>query len=248
MIALIRSELIKVRTTRTVWALLGATAALTVLAVAGAVIVGSNSGVDLESESGVGLALHVSGVGAVFVLVLGAIVTAGEFRHGTATSTFLTTPIRWRVLGAKVITASALGLAFGALSATVALAVASHTYQMQGYTLPVDSTQLRQIVIGAIVYAALFGALGASLGSLVRNQVAAIVGALAWLLIAEQIVANLAPDIGKYLPASAGRALVLDPEALLSQQVAMAVLAGYAVAVFGLAVAAEWRRDAQTSA
>ena len=248
MIALIRSELIKVRTIRTVWALLGATAALTALAVAGAVIVGSNSGVDLESESGVGLALHVSGVGAVFVLVLGAIVTAGEFRHGTATSTFLTTPIRTRVLGAKVITASALGLAFGALSATVALAVARHTYQMQGYTLPVDSTQLRQIVIGAIVYAALFGALGASLGSLVRNQVVAIVGALAWLLIAEQIVANLAPDIGKFLPASVGRALVLDPEALLSQQVAMAVLAGYAVAVFGLAVAAEWRRDAQTSA
>lgn len=245
MTALIHAELQKVRTTRTIWVLLAATAAVTALAVAGAVFAGANAGTDLESDAGVRLAMHVSSAGAVFVLVLGMIMTAGEYRHGTATDTYLTTPARWPVTTAKVATAATIGLGFGALSAAIAFAVASHAYQIKGYTLPTGSGDVTGILLGAVVYAALFGAIGAALGSLVRNQVAAITGALAWLLVAEQIVVGLAPAVGRYLPAAAGRALVRDPsDALVSQPVGAAVLAGYAAAIVGLAVLADRRRDA----
>jgi hypothetical protein len=79
----------------------------------------------------------------------------------------------------------------------------------------------------------------------VRNQVGVIVGALAWLLIAEQIVVGLAPTVGKFLPAAAGRALVRDPsDGLLSQPAGALVLAGYAAAIVLLALMADRRRDA----
>lgn len=245
MTALVHAELQKARTTRTVWALLAATATVTALAVAGAVFGGATAGTDLESDAGVRLALHVSSAGAVFVLVLGMIMSAGEYRHGTATDTSLTTPTRWRITTAKVTTAGLIGLAFGTVSAGVSLAVASHAYEIKGYTLPSGSGLVTSILAGAVVYAALFGAIGAALGSLVRNQVGAIVGALAWLLVAEQIVVNLAPTVGRFLPAAAGRALVRDPsDGLLNQHTGALVLAGYAGAIVFLALTADRRRDA----
>lgn len=245
MTALIHAELQKVRTTRTVWALLAATAAVTALAVAGAVFGGANAGTEMESDAGVRLALHVSSAGAIFVLVLGMVMSAGEYRHGTVTDTYLTTPARWPVTTAKVATAAAIGLGFGMLSAAIAFAVANHAYQIKGYTLPTGSGQVAAILAGAVVYAALFGAIGAALGSLVRNQVGVIVGALAWLLVAEQIIVSLAPTIGKFLPAAAGRALVRDPsDGLLSQPAGALVLAAYAATVVLLAVVADRRRDA----
>lgn len=242
---LLRAELMKLRTTRTVWALLIATVAVTAAAVAGAVSVADRAGVVLESDEGVRLVLHVSGVGAVFVLVLGIIMSAGEFRHATATDTFLTTPRRGRVLLAKVLTATGVGMAFGAVSAGTALAVATHAYQIQGRTFPLDGAGAGTILAGAVVYAALFGALGAAVGGLVRNQIGAIVGCLAWLFVAEQIVLGLVPSVGRYLPAAVGRALVRDPDGeLLAQGSAGLVLALYALAVMAAGVYVERRRDA----
>jgi len=76
------------------------------------------------------------------------------------------------------------------LAATVAvsgLAVANLSYRLAGYTFPLDSSDAWYTLAGAVLYAALFGALGAATGSLVRNQVAAIVGWLAWLFVVEHI-------------------------------------------------------------
>lgn len=245
MTRLLRAELLKLRTTRTAWGLLIATVALTGAAVAGAVIVADNAGTALESDEGVRLVLHVSGAGAVLVLVLGIIMTAGEYRQGTATDTFLTTPQRWRVLGAKLVSAAGVGALFGASSAGVALLVASHTYQLKGYTLPLDGAGAGSILLGAVFYASLFGALGAALGSLVRNQVGAIVGCLAWLFVAEQILLGIAPNLGRFLPAAAGRALVRDPAGnLLGQPAAGVILGLYAVVIMAAGIYVERRRDA----
>lgn len=243
---LLAAELLKLRTTKTTWALLGATVGLTALAVVGAIFAGANvPALDLESERGVRTVLHVSASGALFVLVLGIIMSAGEYRQRTATDTFLTTPRRRRVIASKVVTGAAAGIVFGALSAGAAIAIASHTYTLKGYTFPLDSSATWSILGGGVLYAALFGALGAATGSLVRNQIGAIVGWLAWLFVVENIVLGLAPSVGRWLPATAGRALVLDPNGdLLGQPVAAAVLVLYGAAVVIVAILSERYRDA----
>src|SRR6266540_3162854 len=129
---LLAAEFLKLRTTRTTWALLAATVAVSALAVASAVVVGADSAsLDLESDRGVRAVLNVSANGAVFVLALGIIISAGEYRQGTATDTFLTTPRRWRVIAAKLSVAAAAGIAFGALAAGVCIAVANVSYRLE---------------------------------------------------------------------------------------------------------------------
>jgi ABC-2 type transport system permease protein len=242
---LLAAEVLKLRTTRTIGLLLAAVIGITTLAVTGAVVLASNANLALESEHGVRTVLHVSASGALFVLVLGAMISAGEYRHRTATDTFLTTPRRWRVVAAKLVTATGAGMVFGALAAGTALAVAAHLYALKGFTFPLSSSEGWQILAGAMLYAALLGALGAATGSLIRNQVGVIVGWLVWLLLAENIVVGLVPDIGRWLPGAAGRGLVMDPNGdFLAQPVAAVVLAAYAVAIAAAAILIERRRDA----
>jgi len=243
---LLAAELLKLRTTRTTWALLAATVAVSALAVASAVIVGADSAtLDLESDRGVRAVLNVSANGAIFVLALGIIISAGEYRQGTATDTFLTTPRRWRVIAAKLTVATLAGVAFGALAVGVSIAVANVSYRLEGYTFPLGSSEGWSTLAGAVLYAALFGALGAATGSLVRNQVAAIVGWLAWLFVVEHIAVGFLPDLGRWLPAAAGQALVRAPnQELLAQPTAAVVLAAYGVAMMGIAVFSERYRDA----
>ncbi|HEX7490247.1 MAG TPA: hypothetical protein VF337_00920 [Candidatus Limnocylindrales bacterium] len=242
---LFAAEVLKLRTTRTLGLLLLGMIALTALAVTGAVILAANANLDLQSEHGVRTVLHVSASGALFVLVLGAMISAGEYRSRTATDSFLTTPRRWRVVAVKLLTAAGAGLAFGALAAGTALAVAAHVYGLKGYTFPPSSSEAWRILGGAMVSASLLGALGSATGSLVRNQVGVIVGWLVWLTIAESIVVGLAPDFGRWLPGAASRGLVMDPNGdFLSQPVAGLVLATYAVVIAASAILIERRRDA----
>ena len=246
MTALLAAEYLKLRTTRTTWALLAATVAVSALAVASAVVVGADSAaVNLESDRGIRAVLNVAANGAIFVLALGIIISAGEYRQGTATDTFLTTPRRWRVIAAKLGVATTTGIVFGALSAGVSIAVANLSYRLEGYRFPLDSAEGWSTLAGAILYAALFGALGAATGSLVRNQVVAIVGWLAWLFVVEHIAVGFLPDLGRWLPAAAGQALVRAPNPeLLAQTTAAAVLAIYAAVIMSVAVVSERHRDA----
>lgn len=245
MTRLFSAELLKLRTTNTAWMLLVATLVVTGLAVTGAVIVvADNSSLDLESSRGLQTVLHVSASGAIFVMILGVIVSAGEFRQGTAVDTFLTTPARWRVLAVKLASSAAAGVVFGALAVVVAVAVASHVYTLKGYSFSFESSGVWAILAGSVAYAVLFAVLGAATGSLVRNQVGAMIGWLAWLFVIEQILFGLEPGFGRWLPGAAGRALVRDPNGdLLAQPTAAAALAVYCALFAVVALLIERRRD-----
>jgi ABC-2 type transport system permease protein len=242
---LIAAEFLKLRTTRTVWALLAASMAVSALAVASAVVVGTDTDLDLQTARGMRSVLSLSGTGAIFVLVLGVIISAGEYRQRTAVDTFLTTPRRWRVIATKLGTAATTGAIFGALAVAVSVAVAAAAYRLEDMTFGLDSAEVWATLAGAVVYAALFAAIGAATGSLVRNQVAGIVGWLVWLAVVEHIAVGFAPGIGRWLPAAAGQALVRTPaDDLLSPLTAAFVLAGYAIVTMAAAIVVERYRDA----
>ena len=242
---LIAAEFLKLRTTKTTWALLAATVGTTMLAVIAAIMVASNSKLDLESLTGVRTVLHVTASGGIFVLVLGIIISAGEYRQRTATDTFLTTPQRWRVIASKLVVATSSGVVFGTLAAVSAIGVANHVYAIKGYTFPLGSSQAWTILGGSVLAAALFGAIGAATGSLVRSQVTAIVAWLSWLFVIENIIFGLFSTVGRWLPAALNRSLVRDPNAdLLGQGTAGLALLVYGVVIVFAAVLYESRRDA----
>jgi ABC-2 type transport system permease protein len=241
---LLAAELLKLKTVRATWGLLAATVFVSALAVWSAVVV-ADPNLNPESADGVRSILSVAANGAVFVLLLGIMISAGEYRHRTANDTYLTTPRRGRVIAAKLVSASATGVGFGALSGGAAMLAASLAYGADGFRFPIASSATWSAFAGVVLYGALFGAIGAATGSLVRNQVAATVGWLAWLFIVEHIAIGFLPEIREWLPAAAGLALLRGKtQDLPSALTGAAVLAAYAVVIMGAAIITERHRDA----
>jgi ABC-2 type transport system permease protein len=238
---LVAAEWLKLRTTRLLHGLIPATVAISLAAVVGSVLAADRSDIALDSTEGVRRILPVTGTGAVLALIAGILITAGEYRHGTAADTFLTTPRRHQVVAAKLAVGATVGAAAGMLTSIGCVAVAAGLYQIKGSTLPFDDAELWLTLAGTVTYTTLFAVLGVAVGALVRNQVLAVGGALAWIAIVEHILVNLLPDVGRWLPAAAGQAIVRTPlDGLLAPLAGVAVLGAYAavVAVAGIRVTA----------
>jgi ABC-2 type transport system permease protein len=241
---LISAEWMKLHTTRLLVAMVTGAVALSIAAVAGTVLSAESAGVDLESSEGLRRTLHVTGTGAILILVVGIVMTAGEYRTRTATDTFLTTPRRTRVFTAKLAVGVALGLVTGTIAAAIAATTAWLLYPTQDARFPLDTSDVWSTLTGTLLYTMLFAALGIAVGTLVRNQVAAIVGALIWFAVIEQILINLAPSLGKWLPGGAGQAILRAPiDELHRPAVGAVILATYAAAIATVGLIAEARRD-----
>jgi ABC-2 type transport system permease protein len=244
MIDLVAAEWLKLRTTRLLYGSIPAAVALSFAAVAGAVL-SADSAADLESTRGIRDTLSVTGTGAILVLVVGIIISAGEYRHGTAADTFLTTPRRHQVAAAKLTLGAVVGLAAGVITSVACVGIATLLYNIEGATFPFDDAEVWAILAGTLAYTTLFAILGVAIGVLIRNQVLAIALALAWLAVIEHTLVTLVPDIGRWLPVAAGQAIVrTDLDDLLSPLAGTAVLTAYAVAIATAGIRVAATRDA----
>jgi ABC-2 type transport system permease protein len=244
MIDLIAAEWLKLRTTRLLYGSIPAAVALSFAAVAGAVL-SADSAAELESTGGIRDTLSVTGTGAILVLVVGIIISASEYRHGTAADTFLTTPHRHRVAAAKLTLGAVVGLAAGVISSLACIGIASLLYRVEGATFPFDDGEVWASLAGTLAYTSLFAIIGVALGVLIRNQVLAIAGALAWLAVIEHTLVTLVPDIGRWLPVAAGQAMVrTNLDDLLPPLTGTAVLTGYAAAIAAAGIRVAATRDA----
>ena len=238
----VAAEWLKLRTTRLLYGTVPAAVALSLAAVAGMVV--SSHGPELETTEGMRRVFSVAGAGAIVLLVVGILISAGEYRHGTAGDTFLTTPRRGRVVTAKLMVAGELGAAVGVVTAAACIAAAVIVYRNESATLSLSAADVWLTIPATAGYTALFAVLGTVLGSLIRNQVAAVAGALAWVAIVEHTLVNLVPSVGRWLPVGAGQAMVRTPlDGLLSPPAGFAVLATYTALLALIAVRAERRRD-----
>jgi ABC-2 type transport system permease protein len=104
MSALLRAELLKLRTTRTFAALVAVAVALSLL-----VVVLSAVLQDDVTPTNV-LELFTFDFTALFILVLGVLGMAGEWRHRTIASTVLAAPDRLRLLTAKTLSYAVAGV------------------------------------------------------------------------------------------------------------------------------------------
>ncbi len=239
MLALIGNELYKLRTIRTPWLLLISQLGLLVLGIAGLAIHGAAPNDPLLPRE----MLAHAGILSFFALILGVNAVAAEYRHKTITDTYLAVPRRSRVIVAKLVAYSGVGLLFGIASAGVALGATIAWSAIKDIPLHLASDDVWRTVVGAIVWNGLYAAVGVSIGALLPNLAAAIGVALAWILIVEGLLGQVLGDFRRWLPMASGQALGNLPGDLLPQLTGGLVLAGYAVILAIIAAATSIRRD-----
>ena len=247
MTRLVRAELLKLWTTRTARVLLAlaaaGTAALTVLVLTFAGRPGQPA---LGDDALRQLVLAPNGPLTLAALVLGILGMAGEFRHGTATPTFLVTPVRGRVVAAKLVAAAVAGLAIALVAAAVVLAIALPWLPAKGVHAGVADPGLGARVAGLAATVTLSAVLGTGLGALLRNQFAAvIVGLLWWQGGIEELVVGLLrrPGLERWLPDGAALALTAPGDGTLPMWAGGLVFAAYGLALALLGGRLVARRD-----
>ena len=154
-------------------------------------------------------AVGFAGAGPL-VAVLAAIGLTGEFRHRTATATFLATPRRGRVVLAKLVTYALVGVGYALVCIAVTIAIALPWLAAKGIDVPLAGNGIPATLAGVVAVVGIFGLIGVGLGALLRDQVAAVVGLLVYLFVVEPI-ATYTPalqDWSMYLPGAAASALV----------------------------------------
>jgi ABC-2 type transport system permease protein len=207
MTTLIRVELLKLRTTRLTFGLLATAIGLTALF---SILEASRAGSKVPPLStAAGLNdIITGGVWALlFAAVLGVTVSSGEFRHATATATYLAAPRRGRVLAAKAVAAAAGGAVFGLVGWVVATGIGLGFVAADGYRVPIGAATMADYAAGHILAAALLAAIGVGVGSLVRSQLAAVIGVFVWAIVIESIVGGLFSSVQPYLPYTAATTL-----------------------------------------
>lgn len=235
---LVRAELIKLRTTRTAAGFLLVAVALMLLN-----LLVQTLSTDPDSIEDKRTALAAASLVGAVLVVFGVVGATGEHRHGTITPTLLAAADRRRALVAKLGAYLVAGILVGIVLQGVAFAV--------GIPLLADAKgpdlgrhEYLNLGVGGALGAGLAATIGVAIGTLVRNQVAAVIGSLGYMLVLEPLVpvadTHLYPwTVGGSLSALAGDTFNHS----LPWGGAGIVLLAWAVALCAAALAVDRRRD-----
>jgi ABC-2 type transport system permease protein len=220
MIASIRSEWLKMRTTAVPWVLTGIA-----LVIDGLLILvyflnhgdsGGGNGNNAVNSFGFPNYPHTtqqlrnllgSGFeGYLFALLLGVLILTTEFRHKTVTTSFLVLPRRPRFVGAKLVSAAILGAGLAVIMLVATLIGGGIALSADGGSFSALAHQIPDVAPGMILVFALFAILGVGVGSVLTNQVAAIIVSLGWFIILEGILVSLVHGAARWVPTGAATA------------------------------------------
>lgn len=241
MSALLRAELLKLRTTRTFAALVAAALVLSLLVV---VLTALLSDTLTEGDAH---DLFTADFTGLFILLLGIMGMAGEWRHRTITGTVLAAPQRLRLLGAKLLSHAAAGALLSLIVTLAIMLVGTVVLSIRDQpTLAV--ADLADVLWRNLLVAALLGALGVGIGGLVRNQVVAIVGTLIFSFAIEPTLFALVPGVARFAPTQGAPSGIIEVDAFgdgdvarLAPGIAVLVMAGW-IGLFFAAAGARLRR------
>jgi ABC-2 type transport system permease protein len=237
MTALIRGEIIKTTTTRTILAYAAMAVVLAVTQVLVTILATSSdlTAVADKKEAIAGLPL--------LLLLLGIVGAAGEYRHRTVAPAVLVTGRDGGfMLLARAGAYAIAGVAVAALATVITLAVGVPLLAGESGTA-LAAADVAVVAGGTLLAAALSAILGVALGALVRNQVVAVTGTLVVVFVALPLLHALSGTALDLTPFGAAQGVAGSTLATLSWSGACLVLVGWTLLALIAAVVAERRRD-----
>jgi ABC-type transport system involved in multi-copper enzyme maturation permease subunit len=205
--------------------------------------------------------IYTSGqlIGVLLACLLGIVLITTEYHQQTATTTFLWTPRRGRVVGGKLGTAvlmAGLSWLVSTLISVVAGAIFLHS---EGYGTQLGHWGvLRAILLNLAAYA-IWAVFGVGFGALIRNQLGATVSATVLYLVGATAAATVFELLNTYVLAkdwvlaaqvivpSVASAVMVSPTKTFDQSpaqwVGAAILIGYGIVAGIVGTAILRRRD-----
>lgn len=270
-LAAVRSEFSKILTVRLWWVLLIVLVGYVAFTAGLLALVFGGFGAELASGGGNAPQIPdaslppiiysvASSIGYVFPVLFGTLATTAEFRHQTLTPTFLATPRRGTVLGAKLVVLAVFGAIYGIAGLVASVGLGAPILAATGHPAGLNDMDTWLLLARIVLAMAIWAVIGVGLGALIPSQVAAIVIVLAFTQFVEPILRLVASfwdwtaGIGQFLPGAASDALVGSSiftsfGAMTAQTQSLdwwqggLVLLGIAVVAAGLGYLTSWRKD-----
>jgi ABC-2 type transport system permease protein len=193
---LLAAEFLKLRTTRSFWVLVGAALGFVALTTFATLV----HDVPSDEDAARSLLSNVS-IAGLFMLVVGAIDAAGEYRHRTITSAYLVAPDRSRVLAAKSLAHAAAALLTALAGIAIVLAISLPWLRSSGTSLGslgLGGGELLGLLATLVVFVVLTVMLGIGLGALLTNQAAAVIALPVVLFVVDPILTSLVDGYGRW--------------------------------------------------
>jgi ABC-2 type transport system permease protein len=205
-VSLVRSELLKIRTTKTWWWLaLGALVTIGLALVFNIIFASQYLGDNPPSAEGApsqqaemlqaqqdvvvqAANIYTSGqyFGLLFVMILGILQVTNEYHHQTASMTFLTTPRRTIVILSKLATVMLIGAALWLITTAIDLAVGSTWLVNAGHGSQLGEWGVTRALLLNLLAYVLWAIFGVGFGTLITNQLGAVITAAVLYLVGTQ--------------------------------------------------------------
>jgi ABC-2 type transport system permease protein len=247
---LVATELLKIRTLRLSWAVLGLAVVLAGLVAYAAVSVATGTGDGDITAADLDLAFLVRAPaeGVWFLAILVAIVaSAGDWQHHTVRATYLAEPRRPRVVAAKLAASAVAGLVVALAATGTSLVAGGVLLHLEGLPVALGDVATWRALGAVVGLTALWAVVASGLGTLAGNTTVAIVVLLMWRFVGEGVLPVLSDVDPRWLPSGAAQAVLQGgagrPD-LLEPPAGAGMLAAYAAVVTVLGVAVLLRREA----
>jgi ABC-2 type transport system permease protein len=253
LLAVIRSEWIKLRSLRSTWWSLLATV---VIIVGLGTLVSSLRAHRFAQEGRVIFDPTLISLRGVFLAqlaigVLGVLVITGEYSTGMIRSSLAAVPHREPVLIAKALVFAATAFIVTELAAFAAFLLGQHALAITHLQAHLRTPGAERAILGAGLYLTLIGLLAVGLGFLIRSTAGAIATLFGIVLVlpilAQALPTPYSTDVSKYLPLNAGTQIMAtmhaDPS-MLGPWTGLGVTALYAVVALLAGSVMLKRRDA----
>lgn len=242
MIGQIRSEFLKIRSTRTT---IGLVVGVIVLVLLFVLLTGFLSqGKELTSSEDERNFLGIGSFASVFAALAGILVVTSEYRFGTIRPTFVFTPRRWVVVTAKYGASLLAGIVFAVIGQGLTLAIGLGILSGRGIHRSLSWGSIVQLGLGTLAAAALWGGIGVGVGAVVRNHIGAVIGVLVWVFVVENLLFGFVPSVGRFTPGRAQDALTgMSADHLLPAAAGGVVLLAWSLGLLAAGLVATQARD-----